>query len=185
MTRHGALARASIAVATLLLWPAHGWAAPHARSTPPDSSILTIAGPGEPGTRMTVTGRVFDSEGKYPRPGVRVGVYQTDVRGDYGPDNLRGHARLSGWLVTDAQGRYELRTIRPGAYPGGGTPEHIHFIVDGWGDYELRFEGDPLLHGVRRLRHEATFGTIQPVRKDRQGMLHVIRDFKSRAKPAR
>jgi protocatechuate 3,4-dioxygenase beta subunit len=176
----------SIPVATmLLLCPVHGSAAPHPRSTPPDSSILTIAGEREPGVRMVITGRVFDSEGKRPRPAIRVGVYQTDVTGDYGPDNLRGHARLSGWLVTDAQGRYEVRTIRPGAYPGGFTPMHIHFIVDGWGDYELRFEGDPLLHGVRASRREGTFGTIQPVRKDREGVQHVIRDFKSHARAGR
>jgi protocatechuate 3,4-dioxygenase beta subunit len=147
---------------------------------PRDSSVLTIAGKDEPGRRMIVTGRVFSRDGKKVRAGTRVGVYQTDARGEY--RNIRGRARLSGWLVTDSLGRYELRTIRPGAYPQGGTPEHIHFIVDGWGTYELRFATDPRVTAADReaSRAEGTFGTVQPVTTDARGVQHVVRDLRSR-----
>ena len=50
-------------------------------------------------------------------------------------------------MKTDADGRFELRTILPGSYPGMHVPAHIHFSLWGagyplqWVD-ELRFEGD-------------------------------------------
>jgi len=147
---------------------------------PRDSSILTIAGKDEPGRPMIVSGRVFSRDGKHVRAGTRVGVYHTDARGDY--HNIRGHARLSGWLVTDSLGRYEIHTIRPGAYPDGRTPEHIHFIVDGWGNDELRFATDPRVSSAEReaSRAEGTFGTVQPVTIDAKGVQHVVRDLRSR-----
>jgi protocatechuate 3,4-dioxygenase, beta subunit len=168
----------SLTLILALVGPPEAWnPAPALR----DSSVLVLAGRNEPGRRMIVTGRVFSKDGK-PRPGTRVGVYQTDASGDYGPDNVRGRARISGWLVTDSLGRYEIRTIRPGAYPGGGTPEHIHFIVDGWGDYELRFADDPRVSRVLRGRDspEGTFDTVRPVRIDAQRVHHVVRDLRSR-----
>jgi len=145
---------------------------------------ISIVNAHEPGQRMIVTGRLFDSTGKTPRAGVRMGVYQTDARGFYGATTLASPvARLHGWLRTDSLGRYEIRTIRPGAYPGGGTPAHIHFIVGPPGRDsvlgELRFEDDPLIRTYERerWRSRGTFGEVRPVTRDRRGILHVVRDF--------
>ncbi|HSK75979.1 MAG TPA: hypothetical protein VLQ45_05945, partial [Thermoanaerobaculia bacterium] len=67
------------------------------------------------------------------------------------------NARLSGWLQSDAAGRFELRTIRPGGYPkalrlGGRErhiPAHIHLDVKAPSFRERRlqavFSDDPLL----------------------------------------
>ena len=154
-----------------------------ASPAPPDSSILVIAGTREPGRRMVVTGHVYRADGRRPAAGVRVGVYHTDAKGEYGgkfgPGPPRSDARLSGWLVTDADGKYEVRTIRPGGYPQANIPEHIHFIVAGRG-LELRFADDPRLPAEERARAQAseTFAEVRPVTRDRDGVEHVVRDFR-------
>jgi protocatechuate 3,4-dioxygenase beta subunit len=164
--------------------PPSGAAARDTSSASRDSSILTIAGPKEPGTRMIVTGRILDRNGKKPVAGVRVGVYHTDVSGQYGvhsgpgtfPGGPARDARLSGWLITDRAGRFEIRTIRPGHYPGGSIPEHIHFVFGG-GTQELRFADDPL------MRHdsappESRSATVRQVTTDAKGVQHVSVDLR-------
>ena len=52
-------------------------------------------------------------------------------------------------MTTDSEGRYQFKTIKPGAYPAGPNlidPAHIHFQVTGRQDRlvtQLYFEGDP------------------------------------------
>ena len=141
----------------------------------------------EPGRRMVVTGRLFALDGTTPLAGRRIGVYQTDATGDYGQDpRVPQWARLNGWLRTDSLGRYEIRTIRPGAYPRAITPEHIHYVIEtrsGFdGSAELRFEDDPrvLRADVTASRREGRFGTVRPVRRGRDGVLRVERDLRAR-----
>ena len=51
--------------------------------------------------------------------------------------------------VTDAQGHFEFRTIRPGSYPEGGVPAHIHLIFTthccGRQASEMVFDDDPFV----------------------------------------
>ena len=55
------------------------------------------------------------------------------------------------WLKTDARGRYQITTVRPGTYPHEAIPAHIHFYVQAPSQrqcYYLSdfvFAGDPLL----------------------------------------
>jgi len=125
--------------------------------TPPDSS-LNVAPADEPGARLIVSGTVVDSASR-PVPGAEIHVYQTDATGAYTRERAMDerHARLSGWLKTDAHGRFELRTIRPGRYPRPlrlgdrerRIPAHIHMDVTAAGMRERRlqavFADDPLL----------------------------------------
>jgi protocatechuate 3,4-dioxygenase beta subunit len=157
--------------------------APPARGLKP---VLMLAPAREPGERMIVTGRLFDRNTAAPLPRRRIGVYQTDASGNYGQDPRRPRwARLHGWLVTDSLGRYEIRTIRPGPYPGGGTPEHIHFVIEtsrGFdGSTELRFEDDPRVPRTEReaSRLEGRFATVRPVSRGKDGVLRVERDLRS------
>jgi protocatechuate 3,4-dioxygenase, beta subunit len=98
------------------------------------TSSVVLAPESEPGERMIVSGRVTESDGLTPAPGVILYAYQTNLQGRYVP--ARGatglgalHGHLRGWVQTDAAGRYRITTIRPGAYPGRVEAEHIHLEV--------------------------------------------------------
>lgn len=78
-----------------------------------------------------VSGRVLDPDGR-PIAGARVEIWQCDARGRYHHPRDSGpapdpHFQGFGHQMTDADGRYRFRTIRPVPYPGR-TP-HIHFAV--------------------------------------------------------
>ena len=119
---------------------------------PPDAPWRVVVAPsGEPGEPLLISGVVFGEDGRTPLRGASVYVYQTDARGIYNPANLRDsdNPRLRGYLRTDAQGRYEFRTVRPGSYPATRNPGHIHYHVSGPGYrervFEIVFEGDTLI----------------------------------------
>lgn len=84
------------------------------------------------GTVTHVLGRVLDPSGR-PIGGARVEIWQCDANGRYHHPGDRNNAPLDlafqgfGATVTDGEGAYRFRTIRPVPYPGR-TP-HIHFAV--------------------------------------------------------
>lgn len=141
-------------------------------------SVGRIAPANEPGTPLIVHGRVFQRDGVAPAQNVVVFAYQTDAAGVYNTPGARGW-RLRGWARSDANGRFELRTIRPASYPGNGPPAHIHVTIDGpelgrrWTE-EIHFADDPLL-SQREKRESAAkgkFGGVRPV-TTRDGVHHV------------
>lgn len=98
---------------------------------------LALTGADEPGKRFVVSG-IVRRDGR-PVAGARVLVYHTDAEGYYrrspeGRELGSRDARLKGTVCTDEEGRYEVRTIRPARYPGGGPPEHVHLLVWPAGD---------------------------------------------------
>ena len=127
-------------------------------STAAAASVLHVAPEGEPGTPLVVRGTVLDAKGK-PIPAASLHVYQTDTTGTYTLERPMDepHARLSGRVRTDSQGRFELWTVRPGGYPkpvrlgdrDRKIPAHIHIDVTAPGHGERRvqcvFADDPLL----------------------------------------
>lgn len=84
------------------------------------------------GTVTHVFGRVLDPSAR-PVPGAIVEIWQCDANGRYRhPADRAGRAQDDGFqgygrVLTDADGLYRFRTIRPVSYPGR-TP-HIHFVV--------------------------------------------------------
>jgi protocatechuate 3,4-dioxygenase beta subunit len=143
-----------------------------------------IAPPGEPGEPLVVAGQVFDPEGRAPVAGVIVYAYHTDIKGLYTPTGAQRPPRLQGWARTDAQGRYEFRTIRPAPYPGDGPPAHVHFHLSGAGypqqeAEELRFEGDPKVsRDIAELsRREGRFGGVRPVTRGPDGVWRCTFDM--------
>lgn len=115
----------------------------------PLASVLDLAGRDEPGTRLVITGLVRDGSGR-PVAGAEIHVYQTDAAGRYTKEKPMDepHARLAGWVHTDAQGRFELRTLRPGGYPwtvhlgdrDRKIPAHIHLDISARGYRPRRFQ---------------------------------------------
>jgi hypothetical protein len=109
---------------------------------------------GRGGQRLVVSGTVYRADCKTPLAGASIAVWQTNAEGEYGPGQGTGDEQccyLGAALRTDARGRYELETVKPGHYKGepDPPPAHIHFEVrhpdaDGLLT-ELLFEGDPQL----------------------------------------
>ena len=91
-----------------------------------DSNLLA-GHEGEPiGERITVSGRVFDTEGK-PLRGTLVEIWQANAAGRYRhrwdrwPAPLDPNFSGAGRCVTDEQGRYELHDDQAGALSRGAT----------------------------------------------------------------
>jgi protocatechuate 3,4-dioxygenase, beta subunit len=99
-----------------------------------DNDLVTVKGRSgiAHGEITNVGGRILDVSGK-PQAGVRVEIWQVNGYGRYhhqgdGSDkpidpNFQGY----GTAVTDSNGVYRFRTVRPQAYPG--RAPHIHFAL--------------------------------------------------------
>ncbi len=141
------------------------------------SSKTTIAQKTEPGQRLVLTTTVYDRDGKTPLPNITVYAYHTDATGVYAkPVNDSRRPRLRGWVKTDTQGRFELDTIKPEAYPEGGNPAHIHVVLTAKGvevaHDECWFEGDRFLSESLKQREQAAgkFSRIVRLTKGADGV---------------
>ncbi len=153
---------------------------------------LVIPPPGEPGTPLVIEGRVVLADGR-PVSGVLIYAYQANARGKYPKrPGLCGGARIQGYLrgyvQTDSLGRYEIVTIRPGAYEELDTPEHVHLTVAttrpphpdrlAYID-DVMFEDDPILSPGWRARLEGRGGSgIVGTKRTRSDTLLVTRDIR-------
>jgi protocatechuate 3,4-dioxygenase, beta subunit len=121
---------------------------------------LTVQHAGDPiGERILVHGRVLDEDGRPVRSGL-VEVWQANAAGRYRHKVDSYNAPLdpnftgAGRTLTDENGYYWFKTIRPGPYPWGNhhnawRPAHIHFSLFGSGILsrlvtQMYFPGDPL-----------------------------------------
>ncbi len=115
---------------------------------------------GEPlGERIIVAGRVVDEDDR-PLPNTLVEIWQCNAAGRYIHEADQHDAPLdpnflgAGRCVTDENGRYEFRSIKPGAYPwtnhhNAWRPNHIHLSLFGNSFVsrlvtQMYFPGDPL-----------------------------------------
>ena len=123
--------------------------------------ILNYAKDGLPiGERILVHGYVLDECGR-PVPNTLVEVWQANASGRYRHKNDRYIAPIDpnfggcGRVITDDNGYYYYRTIKPGPYPWRNNindwrPAHIHYSIhgSGWAQRlitQMYFEGDPLI----------------------------------------
>lgn len=147
MTRRGLLARlTTLAGAWIFGSPASAagrtpsategpfYPSPAMRLPDMDNDLVKVAGRLRQagGEVIHLTGRVMDRNAA-PLPGLRIEIWQCDVNGKYlHPGDRRGVDYDTGFQgfghdITDAEGRYGFRTIKPTPYPGR-TP-HIHVKV--------------------------------------------------------
>ena len=146
------------------------------------SATARIAPVGAAGEPLTITGTVRTAAGE-PASGIVVYAYHTDAAGIYPPGATR-HGRLRAWVRTDAGGRYRFATIRPGAYPEGTVPQHVHLHVlePGCCTYwiaSIHFADDPLLGAEARAamrEGRGGSGLVEP-RRDATGAWRVERDI--------
>jgi protocatechuate 3,4-dioxygenase, beta subunit len=174
----------TIALSTMLVACQRPAAANNAQD--PASWNVKIVSDQEPGDPLIVTGTIYSPDGKTPLPGITLYVYQTDATGRYstsGGDN-RG-TRIHGVMRTNAQGRYEFRTIKPGSYPNSRNPAHIHAYVSGpdypeyWID-EYLFADDPFIKAEdkQKASGQETFAHILSLTRGTDGILRAVRDIK-------
>ena len=136
----------------------------HADIDPLDKDLIyNYAQPGESaiGERIILHGRVLDENGR-PVPNTLVEIWQANAGGRYRHRKDTYLAPIDpnfggcGRTLTDEDGNYYFRTVKPGAYPwrnwvNSWRPAHIHMSIFGTGFAQrlitqCYFEGDPLIH---------------------------------------
>ena len=127
-----------------------------------DGDLLrNYAREGDPiGERIILHGRVLDEDAR-PVPGTLVEIWQANAGGRYRHRKDTYLAPIDpnfggcGRTITDDDGWFRFRTVKPGAYPwrnrvNDWRPAHVHFSVFGR-SFSQRlitqayFEGDPLI----------------------------------------
>ena len=180
----------AFALATAALPPSLACQQNGAAGTSPDTprpSRIRIPERQEPGARLSMSGTVYDADGK-PAPGVKVFLYHTDAEGYYSrPVSDPRRARLRGTVWSDAQGRYAFDTIKPGHYAGTSQPPPLHIHVhlgppqlpEHWVE-SFYFEGDSRLQpdDVARARGLERFSNVIALKPNASGVLQGVRDFR-------
>ena len=151
-------------------------------------SSIRLSGTDEAGEPLLLTGTVYRPDGKTPAPGVVLYVHHTNDAGRYanGSDESvwsRRHGRLRGWLKTGANGRYEVRTVKPGQYPDRSDPAHIHLTVweagkDPYWIDDVVFAGEAGVGDSYRAERQSRGGPgIVQLKRDSTGRWLAIRDI--------
>ena len=107
------------------------------------------------GQVVYLSGCVTDRRGQ-PVPNAELEIWQANAAGRYPhpadentaplDPNFDGHTKL----ITDLEGRWQIKTIKPGGYPvtpDWRRPPHIHFDIKGRATRlvtQMYFEGEPL-----------------------------------------
>lgn len=135
----------------------------HGDIDPGDNDLLSNfakAGESPIGERIILHGRVLDENAR-PVPHTLVEIWQANAGGRYRHKKDTYLAPIDpnfggcGRTLTDADGYYFFRTVKPGAYPWRNTinnwrPAHVHLSVFGTAFVQrlitqCYFEGDPLI----------------------------------------
>ncbi|HET9300854.1 MAG TPA: hypothetical protein VFO11_12975 [Candidatus Polarisedimenticolaceae bacterium] len=152
---------------------------------------LTLAGPQEPGTRLSLE-LVFKDQSGRPVADAVVYAYHTSAKGWYAAEGAHvransgdvNHARLFGYGRTDAQGKLLVRTIRPAGYPHSELPAHVHLGLtvgsQGVPVGEVRFDDDPRMTPEVRKESLEQGDTIVRPQLQPDGSQRCVAEFRVR-----
>jgi protocatechuate 3,4-dioxygenase beta subunit len=148
------------------------------------TSKMTIAPAEEPGEPMVIEGIVFKADGRTPAPDTVLYAYHTNAGGVYPKrggerGNAGRHGYLRGWLRTDNAGRFTIESTRPGGYPSGGAPAHVHLTaIPPNGEEqslgEIIFDDDPT---VTEQHRNSKWMLVMSLRKGADGVWRGKRDL--------
>ena len=148
-----------------------------------DADLTVIQGrPGKAqGKVLHLMGRVLNLRGE-PIRGTAIEIWQANTFGRYAHPSDTHDAPLDpnfqgyGITVTDAEGRYRFKTVKPGSYPVSENwirPPHIHFDVSSRSNKlitQMYFEGEPLNEKDRLFKSasykESLITKLMPATKD-------------------
>lgn len=122
---------------------------PFYTENPPLLQDNQLSGSTEPGTPITISGRIFNLSCSEFIPNTIIDIWHANDAGAY--DNS-GY-NLRGKVISNSQGFYMFNTIKPGKYLNGSSyrPSHIHFKITPPDQDELitqlYFEGDTDIPG--------------------------------------
>ncbi|MEO7536584.1 MAG: hypothetical protein ABIU30_22185 [Ferruginibacter sp.] len=151
------------------------------------NNIDTLPDFNESGPKISISGTIYQRDGRTPAKDVVLYIYHTDQKGNY---STRGHETgwgkrhgyIRGWIKTDENGYYQFYTLVPASYPNSQNPKHIHPVIkeprktEYYID-EFLFDDDPYLLKKEREKRDPRGGNgiLKPVLKD--GMLHATRNI--------
>lgn len=137
------------------------------------------------GQKLLLTGTIYLNDGKTPAPNVILYYYQTNTEGKYlhkpgeersmAPNELgQTHGYIRGWVKSDGAGKYHIYTVRPGAYPSGDFPAHVHVTVKEPNDFkeyyidDFVFDDDELLTSAyrKKMENRCGSGVTRLIKKD-------------------
>jgi protocatechuate 3,4-dioxygenase beta subunit len=143
------------------------------------SSETPLAKKDEPGSRLEISGIVYKPDGKTPAKDIVLYIYHTDAQGLYSAAQDQVHAKrhghLRGWVKTNGQGEFKIKSIRPAAYPRENIPAHIHIFVKEPGKTlyyidEVWFDDDPFVSSEMKRKAQQRGGDL---------LIHLTTDSKN------
>lgn len=156
---------------------------PFYTDNPPTMENNQLAIATEVGTRMIISGRVFNLDCTEVIPNAIIDVWHANDAGQYDNSGFN----LRGVTTSNEQGFYMFETIKPGKYLNGSAfrPSHIHFKITPPGfdvlTTQLYFVGDPDLasdnaSSITSGQFDASHRIIQ-LEKNNEGVLEGTWDI--------
>jgi protocatechuate 3,4-dioxygenase, beta subunit len=154
-----------------------------------DMTRLPGAGGSAQGELIYVMGRVLNMRGE-PVRAAQLEIWQANTHGRYvhpsdpNPAPLDPNFQGYALVVSDDEGRYRFKTVKPGAYPVGGDwvrPPHIHFDVRGQVNRlvtQMYFAGEALNDKDRLLQSswakDSLIAKVLPATAQEESDAHLV-----------
>ncbi|SMC90895.1 dioxygenase family protein [Moheibacter sediminis] len=84
--------------------------------------------------KLMIVGKVYQRDGRTAAKDIIIYYWHTDENGLYSskintPKDAKEHGHLRGWVKSDENGNYRIKTSRPAHYPNENMAAHIHLSI--------------------------------------------------------